>query len=75
MFEQSDADKWRLQTVAFIVYLCMIERYNFDLRHRTVNFVAYETITGLSVTKRLKMYEFTLWGRDFVSVVRIIEGS
>ena len=24
--------------------------------------------------KRLSLYEFSLWGRDFVSVVRIIEG-
>ena len=23
--------------------------------------------------KRLSLYEFSLWGRDFVSVVRIIE--
>ena len=24
--------------------------------------------------KRFSLYEFSLWGRDFVSVVRIIEG-
>ena len=27
----------------------------------------------MSVIKRLSLYEFTLWGRDLVSVVRIIE--
>ena len=26
-----------------------------------------------SVIKRFSLYEFSLWGRDFVSVVRIIE--
>ena len=31
-------------------------------------------IIGVSVIKRLSLYEFSLWGRDFVSVVRIIEG-
>ena len=30
-------------------------------------------ITAVSVIKRLSLYEFTLWGRDLVSVVRIIE--
>ena len=28
-------------------------------------------ITALSIIKRLSAYEFTLWGRDLVSVVRI----
>ena len=27
----------------------------------------------MSVIKRFSLYEFSLWGRDFVSVVRIIE--
>ena len=27
----------------------------------------------MSVIKRLSLYEFTLWGQDLVSVVRIIE--
>ena len=31
-------------------------------------------ITEVSVIKRLGLSEFTLWGRDLVSVVRIIEG-
>ena len=31
-------------------------------------------IIGVSVIKRFSLYEFSLWGRDFVSVVRIIEG-
>ena len=30
-------------------------------------------ITAVSVVKRLSLYEFTLWGRDLVSVVRIRE--
>ena len=30
-------------------------------------------ITAVSVIKRLSFYEFTLWGRDLVSVVRIRE--
>ena len=30
-------------------------------------------ITVVSVIKRFSLYEFTLWGRDFVSVVRIRE--
>ena len=30
-------------------------------------------ITVVSVIKRLNLYEITLWGRDFVSVVRIKE--
>ena len=30
-------------------------------------------ITTVSVIKRLSLYEFTLWGRDLVSVVRIRE--
>ena len=30
-------------------------------------------ITAVSVIKRLSLYEFTLWGRDLVSVVRIRE--
>ena len=30
-------------------------------------------ITVVSVIKRLSLYEITLWGRDFVSVVRIRE--
>ena len=30
-------------------------------------------ITVVSVIKRLRLYEFTLWGRDFVFVVRIKE--
>ena len=30
-------------------------------------------IIGVSVIKRFSLYEFSLWGRDFVSVVRIIE--
>ena len=28
----------------------------------------------MSVLKRLSLYEFTLWGRDLLSVVRIIAG-
>ena len=27
--------------------------------------------TAVSVIKRLRLYEFTIWGRDLVSVVRI----
>ena len=30
-------------------------------------------ITAVSVIKRLSLYEFTLWGRNLVSVVRIRE--
>ena len=30
-------------------------------------------ITGVSIIKRLNLYEITLLGRDLVSVVRIIE--
>ena len=30
-------------------------------------------ITVVSVIKRLSLYEITLWGRDFMSVVRIRE--
>ena len=30
-------------------------------------------INAVSVIKRLSLYEFTLWGRDLVSVVRIRE--
>ena len=30
-------------------------------------------ITALSIRKRLSLYEYTLWGRDLVSVVRIRE--
>ena len=29
----------------------------------------------MSVIKRLRLYEFSLWGRDLVSVVRIRESS
>ena len=32
-----------------------------------------DLITAVSVIKRLSLYEFTLWGRDLVSVVRIRE--
>ena len=30
-------------------------------------------VIGVSVIKRLRLYEFSLWGQDFVSVVRIME--
>ena len=33
----------------------------------------WHLITVVSVIKRLSLYESTLWGRDFVSVVRIRE--
>ena len=35
--------------------------------------VQIHLITALSVINRLSLYEFTLWGRDLVSVVRIRE--
>ena len=35
--------------------------------------VLNRVIIGVSVIKRFSLYEFSLWGRDFVSVVRIIE--
>ena len=34
---------------------------------------AFEMITAVSVIKRLCLYEFTIWGRDLVSVVLVIE--
>ena len=37
--------------------------------------VQIHLITAVSVIKRLSLYEFTLWGRDLVSVVRIRESS
>ena len=35
--------------------------------------VLNRVIIEVSVIKRFSLYEFSLWGRDFVSVVRIIE--
>ena len=32
------------------------------------------TVTGLSIIKKLTLYEFALWGRDTGSVVPIREG-
>ena len=34
---------------------------------------AFEMITAVSVIQRLCLYEFTIWGRDLVSVVLVIE--
>ena len=34
---------------------------------------AFHLITAVSMIKRLGLYEFTLWGRDLVSVFRIRE--
>ena len=34
----------------------------------------HNLITGVSVTKRLSLYVFALWGRYLVTVVRIREG-
>ena len=35
--------------------------------------VQIHLITAESVMKRLSLYEFTLWGRDLVSVVRTVK--
>ena len=39
-----------------------------------IHLIGIHLITVVSVIKRLSLYEFTLWGRDLLSVVRIIEG-
>ena len=36
--------------------------------------IGIDLITAVSVIKRLSLYEFTLYGQDLVSIVRIIEG-
>ena len=51
---------------------CVKEVYNVTT-NRKLGWIR-TVITGVSVIKRLSLYEFSLWGRDFVSVVRIIEG-
>ena len=38
-----------------------------------IHLIGIHLITVVSVIKRLSLYEFTLWGRDLVSVVRIRE--
>ena len=48
-------------------FICMTIKELQYCKIRTV-------IIGVSVIKRFSLYEFSLWGRDFVSVVRIIEG-
>ena len=45
----------------------------FTLRRFTSLGFGIHLITALSIRKRLSLYEFTLWGRDLVSVVRIRE--
>ena len=39
-----------------------------------IHLIGIHQITTVSVIKRLSLYEFTLWGLDLVSVVRIREG-
>ena len=38
-----------------------------------IHLIGIHLITSVSVIKRLSLYEFTLWGRDLVPVVRIRE--
>ena len=49
------------------------DQTGFTLCRFTWSGFGIHLITAVSVIKRLSLYEFTLWGRDLVSVVRITE--
>lgn len=45
------------------------------LKPQTANCNEFEILTKLPVVKQLSLHEFALWGRDLVSVVRILPGT
>ena len=68
---------YRLKTNDTVIYIVWTMRQLITLWYVTTNRKLCwirAVITGVSVIKRLSLYEFSPWDRDFMSVVLIIEG-